>query len=247
MLEIEVRKYKETDIAGGTVIDGFPTVGLVSTIAADYLLGSLDMDQVSALESEAFPPTSMVYANKPKFPARVYASSEHNLAIFFAEFTPAPSLYRPLAKTIMSWAREQGAELIISPEGLPIQEADETKQEPLVYGVGSTERASERLKAAKVPPLNIGIVAGITGVLLNEGRWSGYDVISLMAEAHPDFPDALAAARALEVIDVLLDEIELDLEPLIGKAHELEGQLRMLRHQAKPVTEPAEPAFGMFR
>jgi uncharacterized protein len=246
MLEVEVRKFKETDIDGGTVIDGFPTVGLVSTIAADYLIGALEMDQISALESDRFPPTSMVYANKPKFPARIYASKQHKLAVFFAEFTPSPELYRPLAKTILSWAREQGAQLIVSPEGLPIQEPNGEQKEPRVWGVGSTDRAASRLEAANIPPLDIGIIAGVSGILLNEGRWSGFDVVSLMAEAHPEFPDALAAAKILEAIDILLDEIDLDLSPLIEKARELEKKLKLLRHQSQPVIEP-EPTFGMYR
>ena len=58
---------------GGTVIEAIPSVGLVSTIAATYMLTNLPVDQVCALDSEDFPPLSMVYKYRPKFPVRIYA------------------------------------------------------------------------------------------------------------------------------------------------------------------------------
>src|SRR5438034_11782807 len=82
LADVELRTIKEVDLKGGTVVAAFPSVGLVSTITATYLLTSLKSDQVVALESPDFPSLSMIYAKKPKFPARVYASKVPKLAIF---------------------------------------------------------------------------------------------------------------------------------------------------------------------
>lgn len=74
MSGIEIRKFKDIDLKGATIIEGFPSVGLVGTIVATYLIDYLKLDQICAVDSEGFPPTSMIYVTKPKFPARIYAS-----------------------------------------------------------------------------------------------------------------------------------------------------------------------------
>ena len=73
MADVELRTIKEVDMKGGTVVAAFPSVGLVSTITATYLITTLPTDQVTALESPDFPSISMIYGSKPKFPALVYA------------------------------------------------------------------------------------------------------------------------------------------------------------------------------
>ena len=137
------------DLKGATIIEGFSSVGLVSTIVATYLIDYLKLDQICAVDSEEFPPTSMIYATKPKFPARIYASSEKKIGVFLAEFTPAPSLHRPLAKKLLEWCKEQQCTRIISPESLSseklcLQNKDNTKINH-VYGIGRTERARKEL------------------------------------------------------------------------------------------------------
>ena len=118
-IDIEIRKFKDMNLTGGTVLEAFPSVGLVSTIASSYLISTLDLDQICALESEHFPPMSMVYATKPKFPARIYAREDLKLAVFISEFPPHTMLHRPLAKRLLSWTMDQGCRRILSLEGLP--------------------------------------------------------------------------------------------------------------------------------
>ncbi|TLZ50164.1 MAG: hypothetical protein E6K18_07430 [Methanobacteriota archaeon] len=58
MAEIDVRKFKDVDLKGGTVFAALPSVGLVSTIAATYMISALKMDQIMALDADDFPPPS---------------------------------------------------------------------------------------------------------------------------------------------------------------------------------------------
>ncbi len=90
MAEVEVRTLKEVDLKGGTVVAAFPSIGLVSTITATYMITNLKTDQVVALESPDFPSLSMIYAKKPKFPARVYASQDPKIAIFICRSRVCP-------------------------------------------------------------------------------------------------------------------------------------------------------------
>ena len=237
MSSIEIRKFKDMDLKGATIIEGFPSVGLVSTIVATYLIDYLKLDQICAVDSEEFPPTSMIYATKPKFPARIYANSEKKIGVFLAEFTPAPWLHRPIAKKFLEWCKEQQCKRIISTESRPseklyIQNNGNPKINH-IYGIGSTERARKELQDAHIEQFNIGMIYGVGGVLLNEGRWDNFDVITLIIEAFPDIPDALAAAKILEAIDALIPHLEIETKPLYQELKKIEQQVKALRKQAE--------------
>ena len=70
---------------------GFPSIGLVSTIVANYLIDALNLRQVGALDSAEFPTLSVVHTGEPLSPVRIYAGkleSEEKLAVFVSEFKP---------------------------------------------------------------------------------------------------------------------------------------------------------------
>ena len=239
MPSVEVRTLKEVDLKGGTVVAAFPSVGLVSTISATYLIQMLPVDQVCALESEDFPSVSMIYAKKPKFPSRVYASPGHKLAIFVCEMPLPTRIHRPVAYALMDWATKQGCRRIISLEGLPMEGDGPMAEQPNVWGVGSTDAARKELETHKIAQLETGMIAGVAGVLLNEGRWRNVDVIALLAEARPDLPDAHAAVALVQALDELLEEITVDLGPLQQQARQLEELLQKLKQHAPPVAPQA--------
>jgi len=243
-VEIEFRTFKEMEFPGWSVIEAIPSVGLVSTIAATYLITNLKVDQIVALDSEDFPSLSMVYAYKPKFPVRIYAHPPSKLTIFIAEVPLPQRVHRAVALSLLKWARTHRCRQIVALEGIPVSD-DEVVNPVGVWGVGSTDHARKSLDEAGIPQLETGVISGVAGVILNEARWQDYDAISLLAEARPNIPDAYAAARLLEAVDQLLPEIKVDLEPLKEQAKALEAQLSKLRHAAKPAISEPEP--GMFR
>ncbi|HUI38593.1 MAG TPA: PAC2 family protein, partial [Thermoplasmata archaeon] len=42
---VRIYEVKRVDLEGAIVIDGFPSVGLVSSIVANYLIDTLEMEQ----------------------------------------------------------------------------------------------------------------------------------------------------------------------------------------------------------
>ena len=71
--EIKIYELKRHDLRGAVVIDGFPSVGLVSTITANYLISALDLEQIGILDSIHFPTVSVVRNSEPLNPVRIYA------------------------------------------------------------------------------------------------------------------------------------------------------------------------------
>jgi len=102
------------DISGGVLIEGFPNIGLASAIASTYIVGSLKLTQIAAIDSTRFPSVSIISAEKPEFPARIYASAEHKIGVCLSEFTIPTDLNASLARVILSWSHEQKCSLVIS-------------------------------------------------------------------------------------------------------------------------------------
>lgn len=269
MEEIKVFELTKVDLRGATVIDGFPSVGLVSSIVANYLINFLKLSQIGIMDSVYYPTISLVRDAEPLNPVRIYAGEKiispdgdsDQIVAFISEFQPPPNLVKPIAHTMLDWAEEQKCKLLISPEGLVIDKSEEEKpgeeakededkagdsdeNEELVdvYGIGSTPRAKKLLQSHDIALFTEGVITGVAGVLLNEGKSRDFDVISVMAEAHPDYPDARAAAKVIETIDKMLLHIHLDAKPLYIEAEKIEGQLKSIHAQAKPY-KPRKPAY----
>ena len=71
----------------------------------------------------------------------------------------------------------------------PTIEYDDTEGIDMV-GIGATDNVCEMLKGLDVPLLSSGVIRGVNGVLLSEARRRAIDVLSVMVEADPRFPDA---------------------------------------------------------
>jgi uncharacterized protein len=234
-----MRKFKDVDLTDGILIDCIPTVSVVGGIVGSHIVSSLNLDQVFAFESEKFPPVSMVFSKKPKFPARGYASEEHKLAVILTEFTPPGSLSRPLAYKLLSCHEKLGCKQIISFEGLPVKEDKETEIEPKIFGLGSNDSARKTLDDAGIEQMETGMVVGVTGVLMNEGRWRDKEVISLIGEIRSDISIIRVAARLLKTFNRLFPDLKVDTKPLLDEAEKIESHFENLQTQAKPVIDEA--------
>ena len=247
---IQIYELKRMDLRGATVIDGFPSVGLVSSIVANYLINALNLTQIGIMDSIYFPTVALVRDGQPMNPVRIYAGPKQDdrdqIVVFISEFQPPPNLIKAIASTVLDWAQDARCNLLVCPEGLIVDAQEEGERQVEVYGIGSTEKAMDMIRRNNITAFEEGVITGVAGVLLNEGRKRDFDVITLLSEAHPDYPDARAAARAIEVIDKLLLHTELDARPLYEEAERIEMQLKSIHHQteaAKKSTEPARPSM----
>ena len=259
--QVRIYEVKRTDVEGAIVIDGFPSVGLVSSIVANYLIDTLEMEQIGIVESPAFPTVSLVRNGKPQHPVRIYAGTPAHganatgkvpdrIVAFVSEFHPAPAIIHPLATAILDWVQEQRCSMVVSPEGLlvernpaePQRGSGPRLQDVKVYGVASTRKAQELYIEPNMLPFTEGVITGIAGVLLNEGRRRGFDVLTFLSEAQADYPDARAAAKVIETINRILLRSPLDPVPLYHEAERIEQQLLTIQRHA---AEKARPERGV--
>ena len=240
---LDIHLFDDVEIEGAAIVDGFPSVGLVSTICANYLIDVLGLEQIGILDSPAFPTVSIVRNGVPMFPVRVYGGK--GLVVFVSEFQPDKELVRPIAETILAFAKEHNCSSIISPEGLVTDEPTDT-EEVKVYALGSLPAVRERLEATGLDTFANGIITGVSGVLLALGKKAQYETISILAEANPSYPDARAAARVIEAIDALLEDVTIDVKPLYTEAENIERTLRMMQKQASAGQQPSDTQHPMY-
>lgn len=241
------------DLTGAKIIDGFPSVGLVSTIAANYLIDMLRLKQIGLIDGDQFPTLSVVHNGEPLAPARLYGgerpsqdrAAKEKIVVFVSEFQPSPNLIRPISESMLKWARAKGADYMISPEGLVLEGPASQDEKVEVYALGSTERMQQLIKSHELATFTRGIITGVSGLLLTLGRREGFDVLSILAEAHANYPDARSAAVVIEIIGRLLG-MRIDVGPLYREAEGFEKQIKQLQAQAQAKqqrTQASQPSM----
>src|SRR3989442_2618995 len=153
------------DLRGATVIDGFPSVGLVSSIVANYLINALNLTQIGIMDSIYFPTVALVRDGQPMNPVRIYAGPKvddrDQIVVFISEFQPPPNLIKAIAATVLDWAQDARCNLLVCPEGLIVDaKEDDGDRQVEVYRIGSTGKAVGRIPEKTNPAFQ---ARGITG------------------------------------------------------------------------------------
>lgn len=217
---------------------------MVAGIAANHIISNHSMDQVAAMDSEEFPPVSMVFNARPKLPSRIYCSQELNLAIFTSEIPLPVKTHRAVATELIRWGLEAGCRTFVSLDGIPSENENRNPAEkPGLWAVGTTENARKMIQEAKIQMLDNGMISGVSAIMLNEGRMNQYDVIGLFAESLVDVPDAAAAAALVEALNSLFKPFDFSIKPLLEEASQIQAQMEKLRRQAEPAIK--EP-YGLY-
>lgn len=255
MQQFEIRELKRIDFRDAIIFDGFPSVGLVSSIVSNYLVTLLGLDYVGYIDSPLFPAVTVVRDSIPMATARLYARGnaergDTQLAVFTSEFQPHAEITKPLGECMIDWAIKNKCKTVVSVGGLVIDRATEEKQaaesgsdEVSVYGIASTPRGQQLLEETDVEPFYEGIITGTSGILLREGKKHGFDVVVLLTEARQNVADAKASVLLMAAIDQMVLKMNLNMDPLLKEAEALEETLASLKRDAEQKAKSQQPSF----
>jgi len=240
--------HKDADpTTGGVAICGFTTAGMVGVMATSHIIKQLGLRQLGTVMHKDFPAVALIHNEVPKHPVRVYQGD--NVGVFTSELQFGKETDLMFGTTVLEWFTKGGFDRLIIIDGLVRPETELSKG--ALFGVGSTPQARATLKHLDIEPIQQGIVAGITGFLLGEGDRLGIEVVALLSEANPMYPDARAAAIAVEAVSDLTG-LEIPLGPLLENAREVEGSVRdIIENAAQMLPAPEDdsvhdidPSFG---
>lgn len=244
--EIQIIEYKQVDLSSAILIEAFPTVGLVSSIAGHFLIDQFKLEEIGAISSRYFMPAAVIHKGLPSPPVRIYAGKKvcgpdgscDQIVVIISEFMPSVDIIKPLANIILEWAEKKKCKYIVTLEGTH----GLNPKKPKTHGVATTQKMRGILKEYSIEETQEGMITGITGVLLYEGVRLNHDVLCLLAEAHTSYPDSRAAALLVEALDKMLPEIKINTEPLYKEADDIEKKIRAFIKQAQPTAPtPTQP------
>ena len=246
--------WEPLDLSQALVVVGFPSVGLVGSIATSHLAESLKLQEVGAVTSPNLPPTAVVADGVALSPIRIYLGNVvcgpegdcQQLCVVHSDVAPKAEFVTPLATALVAWAKERGVRGIVCLEGLKSQEGGD--EDVPVFGAASDPQGRRLLGKLQVPPLEDGLLTGIGGVALYAARAQGVPALCLLAESRTDLPDARGAARLLERLHPFVPLVPIDERPLYEQARafeaEFQKQLERSKRAANDLSNRADLMYG---
>lgn len=221
---IRVVEKRPEKLDGFTLIEGFPGLGLVGTIAVRYLIDKLKFEPYAYIESSFFLPIVRVHDGIPVHPSTIYIDRERKLLALISEQIIPQAAVLPLAKTVVEWASKKGIKRIISIEGIGTHSEEKSTA---IYGIACSEKAKKELLKYNIKPVGDGITSGVTSMILLElsrqNKIIGYSLLGNVKIAE----DYKAAASCLDKLSQIL-KLNIDTKPLLKEAKKFEQAL--LKH-----------------
>jgi uncharacterized protein len=252
--DIEIIEHKKMDLSNCMLTVAFPTVGLISSIAGHHIVQSLKLKEIGAIVSNKFMPTTVIHDKYPSPPVRIYAGKKKcgptdgcdQIAVIMSEFMPPYESIGPLVDAILDWGKKKKCRVITTFEGSHGKK-DEDIEEGEVYGIGSTPYMQEMLEKFNINQMEEGMITGVTGVLLYKAALEEQNAMCLLSKAQTQYPDSRAAAKLIQILDVMLPGIKLDPQPLYEEAERIEKKIKKFMEQSKPTAPQSSFPLDMYR
>ncbi len=243
---IKIVEEKQENVSGYTLLEGFPGLGLVGTIAVKYLIEKLKFEPYAHIESDFFLPIVRVHNGLPIHPSTIYINKQRKLLALMSEQIIPRSGVLPLAKAVVEWAKKKGIKRIISIEGIGTHSEDKRE---MIYGIACSEEAKRELLKNGIKPVSEGITSGVTSMILLElskqNKIIAYSLLGNVKVAE----DYKAAASCLDKLSQVL-ELNIDTKPLLKEAKKFEAallkQLKQLKEAHENVRKFEESAHPLM-
>ncbi len=231
---VEIVEKEFVSLKNPTIIEGFPSVGLVGAIATEYLSSQLGLTEIGFMKSRKLPPVTIVKDGIPKSPIRFYAN-ESLVAIVSDTAVPSALTY-DIADAVVDWSLKHNAMRLISLGGIARQEETGSRGADDVFAVAADSKTLDKLSAKNYRTIKLGFLTGVFGVLMLECLEKNIEAFGFLADAHPDRPDPKAAALVLDALAKFIG-ITLDTKSLLDTSAKIEQRMATLMRQTKRTLE----------
>jgi len=226
--KIKIKELKTLNLEDGYLIDGFPSVGFSSAIASESMIHTSKFELVGVIDSDIFPPISIIKDGKPNYPSRIFVNEDLKVGIFLSYLTLEQSLHRTVAKTMLKWAKKHKIGLIVSSVAVKSQKGSEE-----VMGIGNTDSARAKIKEAGLKVLEHGTIPGIPAILLNEGSMTDQDVIVIIFHTDGNGPDFKSSAQICVAMSQLIPGASCNIPSLQQEAEKAEVVIKDAEEESR--------------
>lgn len=231
---------KPAKVAGYTLVEGFPGMGLVGTIAVKYLSEKIACREVGYIESDFFVPIIRVHNGLPVHPSRIYVSDKYKIVMLVSEQIVPQMFSGKLSNAIVDWIEKKKIKRIISLSGIRALPEKEGRQ--TVYGIASDEKSKKMLETHKVEIIKEGITSGITALMMLEFKDRALEAFSLLGNVQIA-ADYKASAALIEKLNEMF-AFEIDTAPLKKEAKTTEKALLEHLKQMKQASSESQNTDG---
>ena len=226
--KIRIKELMKIDLIDGYLVDGFPSVGFSSAIATESMIQTSNFQLAGIIDSDKFPPISVVKEGKPNFPTRIFLNQELKVGIFLSYLTLEQTFHRSVAKSMLNWAKKHSIKFVVSSVAVKSPDGNEE-----VLAVGSTEVARQKIKESGLKLLEHGTIPGIPGTLLNEGNITGQNVIVVVFHTEGNSPDFKSSANLCSAISQLIPGTACNIPELQKEAEKAEIVIKETEEESK--------------
>ncbi len=232
---VEIIEKEFVSLKNPTIIEGFPSVGLVGAIATEFLSSKLGLAEIGFMKSRKLPPVTIVKDGIPKSPIRFYANE--NIVAIVSDTAVPSSLTYDIADSVVDWAVKHNASRIISLGGIARQEGA-GKESNDVFAVAASPDTLAKLSAKNYRTIKLGFLTGVFGILMLECLERNIEAFGFLADAHADRPDPKAAAIVLDAATKYIG-VSLDTKSLLDTSTKIDQRMGELLKQTKRTFDDA--------
>lgn len=247
-ITIEFVETTPVDLSGYTLVEGFPGVGLVGTIAAKYLVEKLEMKQIGYMHADALMPMIRIHDGMPIHPSRLYVNEQRKLCVLLSEQVIPKEYAHTVAHAVIDFVLNRGIARVVSLSGIGSEGGANVDGPFQVYGIASNEDSRKWLLENKVDLIREGITTGVTALMLLELSEHPVMGISLLGAVKLG-ADYKASAELLKQVAPIMG-VDVDVEPLMKEAKETEKelmkQLDRMQTTQKNMEKNANPQLNMY-
>ncbi len=212
------------------IIEGFQGVGLVGTLAAQYLSQKNKFEEIGYVDSEGIPPMALLINGEIMNPVKIFANKARDIVVIESELSIPRKIIYELSDEITKWAKKIKAREIVCLEGLSVPESERDYE---VLGMSTNSKSMANMRKKGVKELKNGILLGMSAALLLKAKEKGVPASCMMVESRAQFPDGLAAAAILEDLARIYG-FSIDTSDLKSQANAFEKKMqKVIQHASQ--------------
>lgn len=219
---------------GCYIVTAFPTAGLVSLLAVNYLIQKKTLKKVGYIGLDGLSQVAIIEDKHLDYPIRIF---EGGNSVFITSQVPIPVMHiGELTKRVFELYKAVKAKGIIAIDAI---EATEEKDKGEIYFV--SEGFEKGVKGGK--ELEEGAMIGVNASIALKAKETKTPFLGLMTETHMGIPDGLAASSLIAGLENIID-IHVDTTELVNEYKRVVSRLNNLITKASQSKSAKDETYG---
>lgn len=239
-METNIKVIKKVKPKNPILVEGLPGIGNVGRISAQYLIDKLGAEKIAELYSPYFLPFTVLHGPVAEILKNEFYYWENpdgnDLIILVGDSQCSESNtegHYDIAEKVLDFCQELGVKKIFTLGGFGSGQIEDIEDIEVLGAATHEDMVEEYEKYGidfKSSISRVGMIVGISGLLLGLGKKRGMKGICLMGETtgYPIITDPRAAEKLLKPLIKILN-IDLDLSKLDEKSKEMEEFLKKIQ------------------